>query len=141
FLRLLVGATVNDVKGQMAALRDLGTLPPDTDLDAVIADLGLDRPPVDPTKLTPDELVAEIQRTVKGLLGYGARMPKELMLFVKNLVFLDGAIANLAPDLHHFAHSAHIHAHFATAHSPRLTAGVVVDPRPQGSDLAGVPAA
>src|SRR5213076_3376349 len=42
FLRLLVGATVNDVKGQMAALRDLGTLPPDTDLDAVIADLGLD---------------------------------------------------------------------------------------------------
>ena len=97
FLRLLVGATVNDVRGQMAALRDLGTLPPDTDLDAVIADLGLDRPPVDPTTLTPDELVAEIQRTVKGLLGYGARMPKELMLFVKNLVFLDGAIATPGP--------------------------------------------
>ena len=36
---------------------------------------------------------------VKALLGYGARMPKELMLFVKNMVFLDGAIATLAPDL------------------------------------------
>src|SRR5206468_304059 len=85
--RHLVGATVNDVRGQMAAIRDLGTLPADTDLDAVIADLGLDRPPVDPTTLTPDELVGEIQRLVKGLLGYGARLPKDLMLFVKNLVF------------------------------------------------------
>ena len=37
-------ATTNDVKGQLAALRDLGALPPDTDLEAVIADLGLDRP-------------------------------------------------------------------------------------------------
>src|SRR5207253_156719 len=116
FLRLLVGATVNDVKGQMAALRDLGTLPPDTDLDAVIADLGLDRPPVDPTTLTPDELVAEIQRTVKGLLGYGARLPKELMLFVKNLACLDGALANFAPYLPLFAAVAHISTSLAAAH-------------------------
>ncbi|MDQ1488448.1 MAG: ubiquinone biosynthesis protein [Actinomycetota bacterium] len=140
FLRLLVGATVNDVKGQMAALRDLGTLPPDTDLDAVIADLGLDRPPVDPTTLTPDELVAEIQRTVKGLLGYGARMPKELMLFVKNLVFLDGTIATLAPDLDLFAEIAHIATHFAVTHGARITADVGVDPRTQMIDLSGVKA-
>ena len=32
----MLGATTNDVKGQLAALRDLGALPPDTDLDAVI---------------------------------------------------------------------------------------------------------
>ena len=99
FLRLMLGATTNDVKGQLAALRDLGALPPDTDLRAVIADLGLDRPAVDPTTLTADELVKEVQRIVRALLGYGARMPKELMLYVKNLVFLDGAIARLAPDL------------------------------------------
>ena len=49
--------------------------------------------------MTPDQLTEELQRVVKALLGYGARMPKELMLFVKNLVFLDGAIARLAPDL------------------------------------------
>ena len=35
-------------------------------------------------------------------------MPKELMLFVKNMVFLDGAIATLAPDLDLFAEIAHI---------------------------------
>ncbi len=48
FLRLMICATTNDVTGQMAALRDLGALPPDTDLQAVIHDLrlgsGADRP-------------------------------------------------------------------------------------------------
>ncbi len=96
-LRLLVGATTNDVKGQLAALRDLGALPPDTDLDAVIGDLATRPPAVDPTTLSGDELVREIQRLVKALLGFGASMPKELMLFVKNMVFLDGAIARSRP--------------------------------------------
>ena len=104
----MVGATTNDVKGQLAAIRDLGALPPDTDLDAVIRDLRLDQPPVDPTTLTGEEMVAEVQRVVKALLGYGARMPKELMLYVKNMVFLDGAIARLAPDLDLLAEIASI---------------------------------
>ena len=66
FLRLMVAATTNDLKGQMAALRDLGALPADTDLRAVIRDLGLDQAPVDPTTLTGDQLVKEVQRVVKG---------------------------------------------------------------------------
>ena len=36
------------------------------------------------------------------------------MLFVKNMVFLDGAIATLAPDLDLFAEIAHIAMYFAT---------------------------
>ncbi|MGA1451584.1 MAG: ABC1 kinase family protein, partial [Ilumatobacteraceae bacterium] len=99
FLRLMICATTNDVKGQMAALRDLGALPPDTDLEAVIHDLRLDQAPIDPTTLSGEEMVAEVQRVVKAMLGYGARLPKELMLYVKNMVFLDGAIARLAPEL------------------------------------------
>ena len=120
FLRLMVSATTNDLKGQMAALRDLGALPPDTDLRAVIRDLGLDQAPVDPTTLTGDQLVKEVQRVVKGLLGYGARMPKELMLYVKNLVFLDGAIARLAPDLDILAEIANISVLFAQRHGEQL---------------------
>ncbi|HET7722553.1 MAG TPA: AarF/ABC1/UbiB kinase family protein, partial [Acidimicrobiales bacterium] len=123
-----------------AALRDLGALPPDTDLEAVVRDLRLDGPPVDPTQLTPEELLGEIQGTVKQLLAYGARLPKTLMLFVKNLVFLDGAIATLAPDLDLFGEIAHIATHFATAHGARITADVGVDPRTQVLDLSGVKA-
>jgi ubiquinone biosynthesis protein len=120
FLRLMVGATTNDIKSQMAALRDLGALPRDTDLDAVIRDLGLDRPPIDPTTLTGDEMVKEVQRVVKALLGYGARLPKELMLYVKNMVFLDGAIARLAPDLDILAEVANISMLFAQRHGERI---------------------
>ncbi len=122
FLRLLVSASMNDVGTQLGALRDLGALPPDADLEALIRDLGLDQAPVDPTTLTPEQLTGEIQRMVKALLGSGARMPKELMLFVKNMVFLDGAIATLAPDLDLFAEIATIALYFNERHGSRIAA-------------------
>ena len=127
FLRLMLGATTNDVKGQVTALRDLGALPMDTDLDAVIVDLGLDRPPIDPTKLSADELVKEVQRIMKALLGYGARMPKELMLYVKNMVFLDGAISRLAPDLDLLGEIAAISMLFAQRHGEQLGRELGID--------------
>ena len=106
--------------------------------EAVIRDLGLDQAPVDPTTLTGDQMVKEVQRVVKGLLGYGARMPKELMLYVKNMVFLDGAIARLAPDLDILAEIAAISVLFAQRHGaqarprPRHRAGRARHRRRQG---------
>jgi len=99
FLRLMLCGAMGDIPGQITAFRDLGALPADTDVDDVIRTLGLDQAPVDPTTLDQEQLVGEIQRIIKELLAMGARLPKILMLYVKNLVFLDGAIATLAPDL------------------------------------------
>ncbi len=127
FLRLMLSATTNDVKGQITALRDLGALPMDTDLDAVIKDLRLDQPTIDPTTLSGEELVKEVQRVVKALLAYGARMPKELMLYVKNMVFLDGAIARLAPDLDLLGEIAQISMLFAQRHGERLGRELGID--------------
>jgi ubiquinone biosynthesis protein len=129
FVRLLIGGVTNDMKGQLAALRDIGALPHDTDLDAVIKDLGLDRPPKDPTKMSAQELMDDIRDIVKKLVGYGARMPKELMLFVKNLLFLDSAIASLAPDLDLIAETFQVATHFAQNHGERLAreAGTPMD--------------
>ncbi len=62
FLRMLMGGTINDPKLQLAALRDLGALPADTDLDAVIRDLGIDQPVKDPTAMAPEELLARDPR-------------------------------------------------------------------------------
>jgi ubiquinone biosynthesis protein len=135
FLRLLMGGTVNDVRIQMAALRDLGALPPDTDLDAVIHDLGIDQPVKDPTQMEPDELIGEIRELTKALLGYGARMPKELMLFVKDLLFLDGALATLAPDVDLFQEITQVATYFATRYGERIAQDVGIDPRQQMVDL------
>jgi ubiquinone biosynthesis protein len=132
FLRLLITATMNDLRGQIEAIRDLGALPEDVDVDEVIRDLDLDQPTVDPTQMSGEELAAEMQRIMKGLLGIGARFPKELMLFVKNLVFLDGAIAALAPDLDLFAEITHISTYFATTHGERIANELGVPPEEQG---------
>jgi ubiquinone biosynthesis protein len=140
FLRMMLGATTNDVRGQVAALRDLGALPRDTDLDAVIKDLRLDQPTIDPTTLSGEELVKEVQRVVKALLGYGARLPKELMLYVKNMVFLDGAIARLAPDLDILGEIANISLLFAQRHGERLGRELGVDPRAMEVNLESVKA-
>ena len=138
FLRLMLGATLNDIHMQIAALCELGALPLDTDIDAVISDLGLGTTVIDPTTADPDEMIKEVQKIVKMLLGYGARMPKELMLYVKNLVFLDGAIARLAPDLDIFAEITQISMYFAQTHGERLFAEVGFDPSAFQIDLTGV---
>jgi ubiquinone biosynthesis protein len=127
FMRLMLGATTNDLHSQVSALRDLGALPLDTDIDAVIRDLGLDQPTIDPTSLDGEELVAEVQRIVKALLAYGAKLPKELMLYIKNMVFLDGAIARLAPDLDIIGELTNISMTFMQRHGARLSEELGVD--------------
>ena len=138
FLRLVVGGTVNDLHLQLGALRDLGALPADADLDVVIRDLGLDQPVKDPTTMTPEELVDELRDITRALLGYGARLPKELMLFVKDLLFLNGAIATLAPDVDLFAEVTHVATYLATHHGERIAGEVGVDPRSMDVDLDGM---
>jgi ubiquinone biosynthesis protein len=129
FLRLMMSGTTNDVRGQVQALCDLGALPHDTDVDAVIKDLNLDGPVKDPTKMSPDEMIKEIRDITKALLGYGARMPKELMLYVKDMLFLDGAMALLAPNLDLFATLTEIAMHFAMQHGQQIAndVGMTID--------------
>ncbi|MGH9207058.1 MAG: AarF/UbiB family protein, partial [Acidimicrobiales bacterium] len=138
FLRLLMGGTVNDVKLQIEALRDMGALPVDTDVQAVMVDLGVDQPVKDPTTMSAEELTAEIRDLTKSLLSYGARMPKELMLFVKNMLFLDGAMGTLAPELDLFAEIAHLANYFASRHGDQIARDVGIDPRTIDVDLDGM---
>ena len=62
------------------------------------------------------------------------------MLFVKNLVFLDGAIATLAPDLDLFGEIGAVSMHFATTHGERLAGELGLDPAAYELDLSGVKA-
>lgn len=141
FLRLLMGGSINDQRLQLAALRDMGAVPPDTDLDALAADLGLDRPPIDPITLAPEDLLAEVRDLTKRLLEYGARFPKILMLFVKDLLFVDGSLATLAPDLDLFSEVQEIAAYFTSRYGERIAHDIGIDPRLHPVDMNGVRAA
>jgi ubiquinone biosynthesis protein len=128
FLRMMMTGAVNDVRGQVEAFRDLGALPADADIDGILRLLKVDRPVKDPTKMEPDELVREIQEVLRGLLAQGARLPKHLMLYVKNMLFFDGAIAHLAPDLNMFEEVVRIYSYFAMNHAESISRDVGIDP-------------
>ena len=141
FLRLQMGASTNDVTVQVEALRDLGALPADSDIEAVIRDLNLDRPPIDPTTLTAEEMVSELREVTKALLGYGARLPKELMLFVKNMLFLNGAMATMAPDVDILGEIIAIVTYFNEHHGERIASEIGVVVSDDTIDLDGYRAA
>jgi ubiquinone biosynthesis protein len=136
-LRMMVAATANDVPGQVEAMRDLGALPADIDVSEVISGLGLDRPPLDPTTLSVEELTAEVRALASALLAYGARLPKALVLFVKDLLFLDGALATMAPDVDVLGEIAGLVTYFHERHGHLVAAQLGLDPSlPPVVDLA-----
>jgi ubiquinone biosynthesis protein len=141
FLRLQMGATTNNLFEQVEALRDLGALPADSDVEAVIRDLGLDRPPVDPTTLTADEMVDELREVTKALLGYGARLPKELMLFVKDILFLNGSMATLAPDVDILGEIMAVATYFTERHGEQIARDIGPELVASPVDLDGYRAA
>jgi ubiquinone biosynthesis protein len=68
-------------------------------------------------------------------------MPKELMLFVKNLMFLDAAIATLAPDLDLFGEIEAIALMFAQKHGERIMAQLGLEAQADWApDLSGIKA-
>ena len=138
FLRMMMSGAANDVRGQLAAFRDLGALAPDADLDELMRILKVEQPVRDPTKMTGEELIAEIQQVLRALLKNGARMPKHLMLYVKNMLFIDGSIGRYAPEVNLFGELAKIYGYFAEKHGARILRDIGFDPSRQALDLTGV---
>ena len=140
FLRIMMAGAVNDLRGQLAAFRDLGALDADADLDELMLLLGTDQPVRDPLRMSGEEIASEIQTVLRGLLGRGARLPKPLMLYAKNMLFFDGAIAELAPDLDMLAEFVRIYGYFAENHGAAIADQIGFDPSQTRVDLAGLKA-
>ena len=138
-LRLVMSTATNDVRSQVAAMCELGALPADVDVDRVITDLRLDQPVVDPTTMDAEQLTREIREMAKSLLEYGARMPKALMLFVKDMLFIDNSMATMAPDVDVLGQIVAILTHLQTRHGDRIAQDLGVAPAALGSvELAGI---
>jgi ubiquinone biosynthesis protein len=77
----------------------------------------------------------------KKLLAYGARAPKELMLFVKDMMFLNSATAVLAPDVDMLAQMMAVYAYFAQTHGERILRDVGIDAAQAAPDPDAIKAA
>lgn len=102
-LSLLQAALTEDRNGIIRALRDFGALPADVDLDAFLEQLPppLGREERERLMAGPDgrELMQErFTGIVRALSASGFRVPPELTLFAKNLVYLGDVIRRHAPE-------------------------------------------
>lgn len=103
-LSLLQAALTEDRDGIIRALRDFGALPPDVDIEDFLAQLP---PPLgreERERLLSGPGGREIMQErfsgiVRALGASGFRIPPELTLFAKNLVYLGDAIQRHAPEL------------------------------------------
>lgn len=96
--RLIVGGMTSDPTLQVQGLVALRALPADCDVADVVRTLKLDAPPPDPASMSPDELSQELATVARQLLAMGAKLPKALMLWAKDLVLLDAVIGEMAPE-------------------------------------------
>ncbi|MAI80894.1 MAG: ABC transporter [Deltaproteobacteria bacterium] len=135
FLRMMMSGAVSDIRGQLEAFRDLGALDENADLDELMHLLKLDQAPRDPTKMSGEEIAGEIQQILKALMAEGARLPKPLMLYAKDMLFFDGAVNQLAPDLDMFAEFIRIYGYFAENHAEAITSQIGFDPSKTEVDL------
>ena len=122
FLRYVTGLMSGDVRTQVSAVRDLGAFSPEVDIEDLIETLQLDRVDFDPLELTEEQFISEFQSLLKELLASGARIPKELMLFVKNFAYLASFIQKVDPEMDLLAEFSAISAGFLTKHGFRVSA-------------------
>ena len=122
FLRYVTGLMSGDVRTQVSAVQDLGAFSADVDIEELIETLQLDRVDFDPLELTEEQFISEFQSLLKELLASGARIPKELMLFVKNFAYLASFIQKVDPDMDLLGEFSAISAGFLTKHGFRVSA-------------------
>lgn len=98
-VRFLIGFVRNDIMAELEAMVTFGAIPPDADLAPIAAEIEAE---VDPASLGADAdtsaLAAAVGRLIRVVAHRGFRLPKELVLFFKNLLYLNGFANAVAPD-------------------------------------------
>jgi len=107
-VKFLFGFGRNDTILQLQGLQAFGAIPEGADLQALGAQLEAQLNAIDPTILsregdmTVDKLGQALGSIIRVLATNGFSLPKELVLFFKNLLYLNGFAAILAPDTNLF---------------------------------------
>ena len=134
-VRFITAAVAGDVDGQVGAMEDFGAFPPGTDTAALVRSLQRHAGRIesrlleDAENIGLDDLAGAVGLVVTTLSEHGFRTPVELMLFMKNLLYLNASVVSLAPDLDLLAEITPIFFYFAAKHGD-LLGGAGVTARP-----------
>lgn len=96
--QFLVGFAHMDVKAQLEAMVDFGAIPASMDLEPLEAEIEREVRPHDlPEDADVAELADRVGKLIQVVARHGVHLPKELVLFFKNLLYLNGFAASIAP--------------------------------------------
>ena len=124
--KMVIGFARNDFAAQVAAVAELGALPPGIDLEPLIREFAeestvmlaaIDRPlsQIDFTTLT-----AQVARAIRLLAEHRFRQPKELVLFSKNMLYLNGLCNSFAPDINLLSEIAPVFLYFQSKYPKEI---------------------
>ncbi|MBO9532540.1 MAG: AarF/ABC1/UbiB kinase family protein [Solirubrobacteraceae bacterium] len=105
-VRFLVGFAGSDARVMMEAMRTFGAVSDDVDLARLIARLQIELEAIDARDagaITFERLGQVLGSLLRILGAAGVTLPKDLVLFFKNLLYLSGFSAAVAPDADLFA--------------------------------------
>jgi len=131
-VRFLFGFARNDTKLQLQGLQGFGAVPMGEDLDELARSMENSLNAIDPailsreSPLTVDQLGQALGVIIRTLASRGFSLPKELVLFFKNLLYLNGFAASLAPDTNLFGEIEPVFTYFV-ARYPNELAQIVQD--------------
>src|SRR5947209_2863663 len=97
-VQFMLGVGMWDARAQLEGLREFGAIPADTDMAELVATLEALDEQQHPDVVTHEQIVEGMGKVMRILVAHGFRLPKELVLFFKNLLYLNGLAATLAPD-------------------------------------------
>jgi ubiquinone biosynthesis protein len=121
-VRFMMGVGTFDARAQLEGLRDFGAIPADTDVEKLAATLeALEEQQPHPDVVTHEQIVEGMGAVMRILVAHGFRLPKELVLFFKNLLYLNGLAATLAPDLNLLGEIDPIFQYFAAKYEQQLS--------------------
>jgi ubiquinone biosynthesis protein len=128
-VKFMLAFAAMDAHGQLVALTDFGALPAGADLTELASQLQLELDRIDPqmgSGLTYDQVGETLSSVLRLLTESRFRLPKELVLFFKNVLYLTSFTAAIAPDADLLSQIEPILAHFMTKygdHLPMFLAG------------------
>ncbi len=123
-IELMLGLGADDIDAQVRALARFGAIDDATDVDGLVRELQELAAERDPgLTMSQDEIAERLGALIRVLASRGLRVPKELVLFFKNLLYLNAFAASIAPDVDLLGEIAPIFAYFSEKYADEIAAG------------------
>ncbi len=126
-VRFMIGFAQSNVRLQLEAMRDFGAIGPDADFERLVAEVQVHADKLAEIEIRAgqvshdlDELAESMGLILRLLARTGFVLPKELVLFFKNLLYLNSFAASLAPDVNLLEEIEPIFTYFMTKYPEAL---------------------